>query len=58
MPITITKEHTNAVTRAMSAGITSFGDGDAMLSAAFDPESFKAREAYVARSLGGKGKRG
>jgi enoyl-CoA hydratase/carnithine racemase len=56
VPITITKEHTNAVTRAMSAGITSFADGDALLSTAFDPESFKAREAHVARSLGGKGK--
>ena len=57
VPITITKEHANAVTRAMSAGITSFADGDALLSTAFEPESFKAREAYVARSLGGKEKR-
>jgi len=58
VPITITKEHANAVTRAMSAGITSFADGDALLSTAFDPESFKAREAHVARSLGRKGKPG
>ncbi len=56
VPITITKEHANSVTRAMSAGITSFADGDALLSIAFDPESFRARDAYLERSLGGKKK--
>ncbi len=54
VPVTITKEHVNAVTRAMAAGITSFADGDALLSAVFDPESFEARQAYVERTLGKK----
>ena len=33
VPVAITKEHVNAVTRAMSAGITAFADGDVLLGA-------------------------
>jgi enoyl-CoA hydratase/carnithine racemase len=49
VPVAITKEHVNAVSRAMSAGLTSFADGDALLAAITDPESLEFRAAYVAR---------
>jgi enoyl-CoA hydratase/carnithine racemase len=51
VPITITKEHVNSVARAMGAGSTAFGDGEALLSAAFDPESRAAGERYLARTV-------
>lgn len=54
VPVVITKEHVNAVARAMSAGITGFADGDALLGSAQDPESLAAMRAYVAALLGGK----
>lgn len=52
VPVVITKEHVNAVARAMGAGMTAFGDGDALLSAAQDPESLEAMHEYVATRLG------
>lgn len=51
VPVTITKEHVNSVTRAMGAGSTSFADGDALMSSAFDPESLAAGEKYIARTV-------
>jgi enoyl-CoA hydratase/carnithine racemase len=51
VPVVITKEHVNAVTRAMSAGLTAFADGEALLSAITDPESAQARNDYTARRL-------
>jgi len=54
VPVVITKEHVNAVSRAMSAGITSFADGDALLGCAQDPESLAAMRDYVASRLGRK----
>ncbi len=51
VPVVITKEHVNAVARAMSAGLTSFADGEALLSALTDPESIQARKDYTARHL-------
>jgi enoyl-CoA hydratase/carnithine racemase len=54
VPITITKEHVNSVARAMGAGSTSFGDGDALLGAAFDPESLAAAQKYLERTVGRK----
>ena len=51
VPVTITKEHVNAVTRTMGAGSTAFADGDALMSAAFDPESLAAGEKYIARTV-------
>ena len=51
VPVTITKEHVNSVARAMGAGTTAFGDGDALMSAAFDPESLAAGEKYIARTV-------
>jgi hypothetical protein len=51
LPITITKDHVNSVTRAMGQGTTSFADGDALLGAAFDPESLEAARKYLERTL-------
>lgn len=49
-PVAITKEHVNAVSRAM-AGHTSYSDGDVLLSAFAAPEGIEARKAYVERRL-------
>jgi enoyl-CoA hydratase/carnithine racemase len=54
VPVVITKEHVNAVTRAMTAGTTSFADGDALLGAAQDPESLESMRDYVTTRLGKK----
>ena len=51
VPVIITKEHVNAVTRAMGAGATSFSDGDALLGAAFAPESLEAGGKYLDRTV-------
>jgi enoyl-CoA hydratase/carnithine racemase len=50
VPVAITKEHVNSVTRAM-AGSTSYADGDVLLSAFTSAESVEARQAYVERRL-------
>lgn len=50
VPVAITKEHVNAVSRAM-AGQTSYADGDVLLSAFASPEGIEAREAYIERRL-------
>jgi enoyl-CoA hydratase/carnithine racemase len=50
VPVAITKEHINAVSRAMT-GHTSYADGDVLLSAVASPESAEARNAYVERRL-------
>jgi enoyl-CoA hydratase/carnithine racemase len=49
VPIVITKEHVNAVSRA--AGTTSFGDGDSLIAALADEESRTAGSTYMARTL-------
>ncbi len=46
VPVAITKEHVNAVTRAMGAGITAFADGDVLLGAGNAEESRAAARAY------------
>jgi enoyl-CoA hydratase/carnithine racemase len=51
VPVVITKEHVNAVSRAMSAGFTAFADGEALLCAITDPESIEARKNYLAHRL-------
>ena len=53
VPVAITKQHVNAVSRTM-AGNTSYADGDMLLSAYSSPESLEARQAYVERRLEGK----
>ncbi len=51
VPIAITKEHVNAVTRAMSAGTTAYADGDVLLGAGAAEESRAAARAYRDRTL-------
>jgi enoyl-CoA hydratase/carnithine racemase len=51
VPVAITKEHVNAVTRAMSAGITAFADGDGLLGASATEESRAAARAYRAKTF-------
>jgi enoyl-CoA hydratase/carnithine racemase len=49
-PVAITKEHVNAVSRAI-AGSSAYADGDLLLSAFASPEGIEARKAYVERRL-------
>jgi enoyl-CoA hydratase/carnithine racemase len=56
VPVIITKEHVNAVTRAMSAGITSFADGDLLLASIGESESEEAARNYTKKALGIEGK--
>lgn len=52
VPVIVTKEHVNAVTRAMAAGLTSFADGDVLLGTVFDPDSLEAARRYRERTFG------
>ena len=52
VPVIVTKEHVNAVTRAMSAGHTGFADGDVLLGTVFDPDSLEAARRYRGAALG------
>jgi enoyl-CoA hydratase/carnithine racemase len=51
VPIAITKEHVNAVSRAMSAGITAFADGDVLTAVGAEAESREAARAYRERTF-------
>ncbi len=51
VPIIITKEHVNAVSRAMGAGITDFADGDALVGVGLDLASREAALAYFQRTF-------
>jgi enoyl-CoA hydratase/3-hydroxypropionyl-coenzyme A dehydratase len=53
VPVAITKEHVNAVSRTMS-GNTAYADGDVLLSALASPEAARARKEYVEQRLKGK----
>ena len=53
VPITVTKEHVNAVARTMGAGNTAFADGDVLLGSVLDPESLAAASRYREAALGG-----
>ncbi len=46
VPVAITKEHVNAVTRAASAGLTPFADGDVLMATIGEEESRAAARAY------------
>ena len=56
VPVIITKEHVNAVTRAMSGGILSFADGDLLLASIGEAESKEAARNYTKKALGIEGK--
>ena len=53
VPAAITKDHVNAVSRAI-AGATDFADGDTLQWVRGDAESEAARVRYTERTLGGK----
>ena len=55
VPIAITKEHVNAVTRAI-AGSTSYADGDVLLGSLSSKEGAEARRTYIERRLKRKDK--
>ncbi len=50
VPVAITKQHVNAVSRAI-ASHTSYADGDVLLSALASPEGGEARRTYIERRL-------
>jgi enoyl-CoA hydratase/carnithine racemase len=50
VPIAITKEHVNAVSRAI-AGNTSYADADVLMGSLAAPEGLEARKAYIERRL-------
>jgi len=52
VPIIVTKEHVNAVSRVMGAGLTSFADGDVLLGTVFDPDSLEYARRYRSAALG------
>lgn len=52
VPVAITKEHVNSVVRAMSAGTTTFADGDVLLGASGDEESRVAARACREKAFG------
>jgi enoyl-CoA hydratase/3-hydroxypropionyl-coenzyme A dehydratase len=54
VPVLITKEHVNSVTRSMGSGSTAFADGDVLLGTVFDPEAAQAMRAYAERTFGRK----
>jgi enoyl-CoA hydratase/3-hydroxypropionyl-coenzyme A dehydratase len=55
VPVAITKEHVNAVSRAI-AGNTSYADADVLMSSLKAPEGLEARKAYIERRLDRKRK--
>ena len=55
VPVAITKEHVNAVSRA-AAGTTSYADPDLLMSSLTAPEGLDARKAYIERLLNRKRK--
>lgn len=55
VPLVLTKEHVNAVTRTASGVAHSFSDGDMLAAASADPESREVARAFAAQRLGRKG---
>ena len=51
VPVAITKEHVNAVTRAASAGLTPYADGDVLISTMAEEESRAAARSYREKVL-------
>jgi hypothetical protein len=57
VPVAITKDHINAILRVLSAGTTSYADGDLAMAMALDQESQEAGAAYAESTLGKKPRR-
>jgi len=54
VPLLITKDHVNAITRVMGAGITSYADGDLARAVAAEEESKVAVHEYAQATIGKK----
>jgi enoyl-CoA hydratase/carnithine racemase len=54
VPVSITKDHINAIMRVMSAGTTAYADGDLAMAMAMDQESQAAGAAYAESTIGKK----
>ena len=52
VPVAITKDHINAIMRVMSAGTTSYADGDLAMALALEQESRDAGAAYAESRVG------
>jgi enoyl-CoA hydratase/carnithine racemase len=52
VPLMITKDHVNAITRVMSAGMTSYADGDLARAVAVEEESKVAVREYARATIG------
>lgn len=51
VPVAITKDHVNAIMKTMSAGLTSYADGDLALAMAVEKESREAGRHYAETTL-------
>jgi len=58
VPVVITKDHVNAITRVMGAGITSYSDGDLALAVMVEKESQEAGLNYAQSKLSKERTRG
>lgn len=52
VPVAVTKDHINAIMRAMSAGTTSYADGDLAMAMATEKEAQEAGAAYAESKVG------
>jgi len=57
VPVAVTKDHINAIMRVMSAGTTSYADGDLAMAMALEKESQVAGKAYAESKVGKKRQR-
>jgi enoyl-CoA hydratase/carnithine racemase len=51
-PVAVTKDHINAIMRVMSAGTTSYSDGDLAMAMAIEEEARQAGAAYAESKVG------
>jgi enoyl-CoA hydratase/carnithine racemase len=52
VPTIITKDHVNAISKVMGAGLTSYADGDLAIAMAADKESQSAAREYADSKIG------
>jgi enoyl-CoA hydratase/3-hydroxypropionyl-coenzyme A dehydratase len=52
VPVAVTKDHVNAIMRVMSAGLTSYSDGDVALAMTVEKEAQAAVQSYAESKVG------
>jgi enoyl-CoA hydratase/carnithine racemase len=52
VPVVVTKDHINAIMRVMSAGTTSYADGDLAIAMAMEKEAQEAGAVYAESKVG------